>query len=324
MANREPDKVAWQWIVQLGRNSSTYKLALASELLRHANAGLDRIPLSDLAAGFRDAYRDRVARGRPQQPIAGRWTVVERNILQQDANASLDLVREEALRNMVLQKFHNLDRGVQAPRFFEDPEDGNVLLLTPRLLGLVDGEAEMLRREALSRWDLLEHAFTAANPEAVTANELLGSIETRQGRVSLTHLIPALSPYQRDRCFYCGGELDRIHVDHVLPHALVGHNELWNLVLADDVCNGNKSDQLPTRPMIDRLVSRNEALIRSMNPLRNSLIDALGNTGERRSKTMLAAYARCLKMSPRIWTGGRDDSMTMLQEYAAYVRSRSG
>lgn len=312
----------WQWIVQLGRNSSTYKLALAQELLELARNGQDVVPMDDLAQRFQDAYRERVlVKKRPQQPIQGRWTVVERSILQSTPD-SLVKVREDALRNMVLQKFHNLEGDVSAPRFFEDPGNGSSLRLTPLMMRLAEDDVPELRAEVTSRWDLTEHAFTASNPEAIEANAALASVQTVENRVSLTHLVPALSGYQRHACFYCSGPLDSVAVDHFLPFSYVRHNELWNLVLTDADCNGNKSDQLPMPSMIDRLVDRNEVFIKSANPLRSTLVARLGPTPRAREAFVRHEYARWARVG-RVWGGGRPDAETMLREYMRYVREKT-
>lgn len=319
MEPRDP----WQWIVQLGRNSATYKLALADQLLHWAAQGVDRVPMDELAAGFRDAYEDRVRRGRQQLHVSGRWTVVERVILEDmDEDRALREIRKRALEDMVLQKFHNLTGGVEAPRFFEPPDGQDRLILTQRMMDLVESEVDPLRQEAQSRWDLLEHAFTPENPEPLIANELLSDVTTRESREDLTHLIPTLSGYQRDRCFYCDKELDDPVVDHVLPHSLVRHNQIWNLVLADDHCNANKSDRLPTEAMIDRLIQRNEAIIKSDHPLKESIIEDLGSPAQARSEAVKAEYKRCRKMSPRVWGGDRKDADTMIRKYAGYVQGR--
>lgn len=313
------DLAAWRWIVMFGKNSASYKLALADQLLHHASQGNDRIDMDELAQNFASAYQPRVEAGKPQQGTPGRFTVVERAILQGDLDDNVTQVREQALRKMVLQKFHNMDGGVESPRFFLDPGAGNHLQLTDRLLNLTN--TDTLRSEATSRWDLLEHAFSDPNPETIRANELLSSLETRRGRTTLTHLIPGLSGFQDNLCFYCGGPLDSIHADHFLPHANIGHNQVWNLVLADHSCNLNKSDNLPTPKMVERLIDRNEALIRSMNPLRNTVIEDLGQTPAARKASTLEQYQFCKELNPRIWGGGSEDVETMIQQWRHYVQA---
>lgn len=50
------------------------------------------------------------------------------------------------------------------------------------------------------------------------------------------------------RCAYCAREfidLDDATLDHVIPNAVVGHWEPWNLLLACGPCNNMKADRVP-------------------------------------------------------------------------------
>ncbi|KAF1078384.1 HNH endonuclease domain-containing protein [Methanogenium sp. MK-MG] len=44
----------------------------------------------------------------------------------------------------------------------------------------------------------------------------------------------------------------RMHVDHMLPFARWKNNDLWNLLPALDTVNGNKSDQIPSRSLLEK------------------------------------------------------------------------
>lgn len=62
-------------------------------------------------------------------------------------------------------------------------------------------------------------------------------------------------------CFYCGKELEpgrKTQVDHVIPYDYITDTQLWNLVLACQKCNCDKSSQLPPPNCIDRLLERNQ------------------------------------------------------------------
>ena len=63
---------------------------------------------------------------------------------------------------------------------------------------------------------------------------------------------------------------------------------LWNLVLACKECNrgaGGKFAQVPSLHLLDNVDARNEFLIRSHHPLRETLIQQTGNTSQlRKSK----------------------------------------
>jgi len=101
-----------------------------------------------------------------------------------------------------------------------------------------------------------------------------------------------LNGYQKGRCFYCyrnisvdPGSQNLAEVDHFFPHKLFfcadnkPINGVANLVLACQECNrgmNGKFDRLPTLPLLDRLYRRNEYLIKSHHPLRETLIMQTG------------------------------------------------
>lgn len=61
---------------------------------------------------------------------------------------------------------------------------------------------------------------------------------------------------------------DRLAVDHVIPFALWSNSDLWNLQPADTQVNGNKSDKLPSAPL---LLERREEVILNWQRLREAL-----------------------------------------------------
>ena len=63
-------------------------------------------------------------------------------------------------------------------------------------------------------------------------------------RVSLRPVLSGLRELQDDRCFYCGTRLTAAEVDHFLPWARVSLDAIENLVVADERCNGRKTDYL--------------------------------------------------------------------------------
>lgn len=58
-----------------------------------------------------------------------------------------------------------------------------------------------------------------------------------------TPLRDALKEVQHGQCAYCGGVLERAHVDHLVPWAWRPNNAVENLVLADQACNSAKSNR---------------------------------------------------------------------------------
>jgi hypothetical protein len=90
---------------------------------------------------------------------------------------------------------------------------------------------------------------------------LFGSPRIAPSRV----LREGLKDLQGGRCFYCADPLIGItEVDHFIPRVRCGIDAVENLVLADQTCNGDKSDLLPAstfvRKWADRNLSRSDSL----------------------------------------------------------------
>ncbi len=80
-------------------------------------------------------------------------------------------------------------------------------------------------------------------------------------------------------------------VDHCFPHILQRYRQdvnldgIWNLVLSCEKCNhgtGGKSSLAPAAKYLTRLLTRNEFLINSHHPLRETLMNQTGKTEEAR------------------------------------------
>ena len=111
---------------------------------------------------------------------------------------------------------------------------------------------EVLWVDDVRRWNkrLVEHV-----PDI--AGHLFG-----RDRVSLAPARAALLDAFGAECFYCGTSLGAsAPVDHVLPWSRVGIDGLANLVVACFRCNGNKSQSLPAPFLVERVVSRDGAVM---------------------------------------------------------------
>ena len=192
-------------------------------------------------------------------------------------------------------------------RFFIDERAaGNAIRLTDELLEMrASVQADDLDREAEARWRLVEEAWQARAegeqlivlydaPKELLVPALLGK------RRPITEIRPALNGYQKGHCFYCFGPISltatepriRPEVDHFFPHVLmtrglgVDLDMPWNLVLACQRCNGaaGKHVSLPAERYLERLHTRNEYLIASNHPLKETIILMTGrDTRARRS-----------------------------------------
>lgn len=129
-------------------------------------------------------------------------------------------------------------------------------------------------------------------------------------RTDITYMKDMLNGYQEGRCFYCGEMLDEdcIHVDHAIPRAFLYHDEPWNLVLSHGNCNEQKSDFLPSRYYIKKLVDRNERLIKSNHPLSQGIKAALGDTPAKRQRETFRIYDEILNAvtEKNVWGGTQD------------------
>jgi 2-polyprenyl-3-methyl-5-hydroxy-6-metoxy-1,4-benzoquinol methylase len=111
----------------------------------------------------------------------------------------------------------------------------------------------------------------------------------------------ALNGYQKGKCFYCSSDIsveveheNLCDVDHFFPHTLgrflsanqVNLDGVWNLVLSCWRCNRGekgKSARVPAIRYLEKLHCRNEYLIGSHHPLRETLMTQTGRTeAERR------------------------------------------
>jgi hypothetical protein len=79
---------------------------------------------------------------------------------------------------------------------------------------------------------------------------------------------------------------------------------VWNLVLACTDCNcgvGGKFEKLPTMRLLERLSQRNEFLILSNHPLRETLMQQTGRTGELRRTYLNDFYNQAWKYLLQRW-----------------------
>ena len=137
---------------------------------------------------------------------------------------------------------------------------------------------------------------------------MLFVIDAARRRKSITGARDALSGYQKGHCFYCSDSFslkatEPPDVDHFFPRILTREwpvevlDGVWNLVLACRRCNrgvAGKSDRVPSIKLLERLNARNEFLIASNHPLRDTLIAQTGGKeSERRAFLSARHTAAC-------------------------------
>lgn len=107
------------------------------------------------------------------------------------------------------------------------------------------------------------------------------------------------------------GEAVTCDVDHFFPHALqpyfpdVNLDGVWNLVLACSDCNrgvNGKIARVPEIKYLERLHKRNEFLISSHHPLRETIIQQIGATEEARRQFLAMMDRRAVELLIHRWS----------------------
>ena len=302
----------WRGVILHGKNASTYKIALAQLLIDYSNRNFTKIPLNELAEDFYHTYQKRMENGLRQNKTSGRDTYVEQMVNEVKADKTkesdaLEFIKENSLKKMVLKRFNTIC-GKKIPEPFYTFDDRN-LTLSSNILEVFSTKQNLLENELISRWDLLEHAFTESDAAGtLELDEKLEWLKHSKKRTNITKFINVLQGYQRGKCFYCGEEIeDEIQVDHVIPWQALRHDEIWNLVLAHTFCNQDKSDNLPPKPFVESLFVRNEYVLDSNLPLKEKLRLVVKKTPAERWKQIQEAYGFATKkIGNRFWGGNKN------------------
>jgi len=277
--------------------------------------GKTQIPLDELAQPYAMHLCEHLKQ-HPKQGISGQSAFL--NMLHKFNSGGIDqdeMIVQTVRHGFVnvLDAFHNVHGAEVGTRFFIDERKSkNSIQLTDDFMKL--GEQEQLislAEETEARWRLVESAWennVSRNIMLIEYEEaghnLVGVNSLR--RTTVTSARPALNGYQKGRCFYCFREISIVYgsddladVDHFFPHMLKKCDSqkpidgIANLVLACQECNrgvNGKFEKLPSLSLLERLHSRNEYLISSHHPLRETMIAQTGNTLEKRRSYLQDAY----------------------------------
>jgi hypothetical protein len=299
----------WRAVVLFGRNVASYKFALAKTLLGMVGRSDDRVPLEELAGPFARhicehlKLVDKQTTSRSSKFLDAcrafnRGELPEDRLIETTARLGF---------NNVIDAFHVVGSGPVPVRFFEDERNasrgGGAIRLRDdlrRLARSVQGAG--LADEAEARWRLVETAWQLDLPRAgvavqADAGQDLLFVETdgrRIRRTGLTRVRGALNGYQLGRCFYCRAEtpLAATDVDHFFPWVLKERSQMpdadcvWNLVLACRGCNRGERGKfaaVPTPRLVARLHERNNWLVDSHHPLRETIMMQTGKEPEERA-----------------------------------------
>lgn len=304
----------WRSIILFGRNVASYKFALAQSLHDLKDHGKTIITLDELAVPFAKHITEhlKIAHKQTTSP-SSRFLDVCRQFNAGEVNNNFLYEKTVQLGFVnVIDAFHNVHNQELPKRFFEDArKTHNGIILTDEFFKLCEQDAfNDLFKETEARWRLVETAWEMNLPKHLVqiSHDDGGYFvaDNKLRRVTVTAAKPALNGYQKSRCFYCfkaitiESQLEHsADVDHFFPHILreCDHqkpiNGVTNLVLACQECNRGshgKFDRLPSLPLLERLHQRNEYLITSHHPLRETLIAQTGFTESARQNFLQDAY----------------------------------
>jgi 5-methylcytosine-specific restriction endonuclease McrA len=311
LTNQDNDSERFRQIVLFGKNVASYKFALAKCLIEFGRKGFEYISMEELAAPFSLNICEHLK-------ICDRQgTFQSSRFLDACRYYNAGRISFDELRSItvllgfqnVIDAFHVIGEGNVGAQFFIDERKGKYggIRLTDSTITMCHNNsvAGDLKEENEARWRLVESAWEA-NAKNVTINILYDSPREllitglRGERRSIVEIRPALNGYQKGYCFYCFKpisigyqELVDVDVDHFFPFSLMGRglpydvDHVWNLVLTCRECNRGsrgKFANIPDKSYDGRLFRRNEWLIRSHHPLRNTLMRMMGNSRSDRMK----------------------------------------
>jgi hypothetical protein len=318
----------WRAIILFGRNVASYKFALGKTLLAAAQAGKTLVPLTELALPFARhiaehlRLADKQATSRSSQFLDAcrkfnRGELSEEQLAEVTARLGF---------NNVIDAFHVVGNGDLGVRFYADERNtpAKGIRLTDEVFRLTElYQHRNLPFEVEARWRLVETAWELNLPTSAVVvgydgeTECLVAESRLARRTAVARCRDALNGYQKGKCFYCFGDVsllegaaDLADVDHMFPHRLKGFrvadpiDGVWNLVLACQTCNrgpAGKFDRLPELRYLERLHRRNEFLIGSHHPLRETLLLQTGATEQARAAFLNHAYHDSVRLLVQRW-----------------------
>jgi len=328
----------WRGVILFGRNVASYKFALAKSLLELADKKSDFIALEELAEPFSRHIVEHVKNGYKQATSSSSRFLKACEQFSQGNLTHDKLIGTTTQLGFanVIEAFHNVNNAEIPHRFFTDERDGTRkgIRLTDNLFKLHELEtAESLTPEVEARWRLVETSWELnisrrliSVKHDIEAEQFFVSDENR--RIDVTSSRDSLNGYQKGKCFYCSqfisvvsGSLFLAHVDHFFPHTLkqygvsaIPHilkpygvsanlDGVWNLVLACAYCNGaaEKGAKVPSIRLLERLNTRNEYLIGSNHPLKQTLIRQTGKDATTRAAFLQGVYTKAKAFLLHTW-----------------------
>jgi len=317
----------WRAIVLFGRNAASYKFALAKTLLElNARSG-QLLKLGELAPVYAQHIAAHLKNADKQTTAASsRFLSACRQFNTGELTAN-ELTEETLRRGFanVIDAFHVVNQGAIARPFFIDERAAHAgIRITDEFAQLLtEAPPETLQSEVESRWRLVETSWALGIGRNLLGIDLdakgeeLFSVDRGMRRKAITSSRSALNGYQKGKCFYCFGRIMQApggvdtDVDHFFPHALkaagfgLSVDGIWNLVLSCQACNrgaNGKFARLPAIGLLARLYRRNEFLITSQHPLRETLMFQTGRDVAARRDFLNHFYARASAVLLHAWS----------------------
>jgi len=316
----------WRGIVLLGRNVASYKFALAKTLLEVNPEGGQLISLEELSPVFAKHICHHLKNADKQNTASSSKFLTTCRQFNNDEIGSQQLADHTSKLGFVnvIDAFHIVNNGETPVRFFVDErKTGKGIRVTDEFNLLMNSvQAANLPREVEARWRLIEAAWALGVSKSLVSvefdseDELLYRFDRKLRRKAVTSSRDALNGYQRGKCFYCFDDINiddpalLPDVDHFFAHKLKQRgfgqvvDGVWNLVLACKDCNRGvkgKFEKIPTKSLLLRLNTRNEHLISSHHPLRETLIQQTGRSLRERRSFLENFYENAWKILLHTW-----------------------
>lgn len=301
----------WRSIILFGRNVATYKFALAKSLLEIIPTGKSSITLNELAEPFSRNICEHLKIA-PKQITSSSSRFLETCQGFNDETVSYDQLIDATIKlgfNNVIDAFHVVNNRPGDIEFYKKDYSyhSKKIVLTDEIFKLQEIEFfNDFVNEAESRWNLVETAMelgisrSLLNVQYDDNSGLFFINSEKIRRKDVTSARDALNGYQKGKCFYCFDDItintqdeNSCDVDHYFPYLLqpmlkdINLNGIWNLVLTCTSCNRGSSGkfaQIPATKYLERLHKRNEFLISSHHPLRETIMNQTGHQLDQRIK----------------------------------------
>jgi len=303
----------WRSIILFGKNVASYKFALAKALYDLKTSSNDLITMEQLAQPYVKHLLEHL-KNNPKQITSSSSRFLNACKQYNDNQISYEELIITAISlgfQNVIDAFHNVNREEIAKRFFIDErKESGGIRITDNFYELADkNDFSDLNQETEARWRLVETGWELGISSQLIGVEYDNDTKNffatqKERRINITSSRDSLNGYQKGQCFYCYQKIsinptdeNLTDVDHFIPWKLNDKvpniNGVWNLVLACEECNrgtNGKFEKLPTLELLKRLDKRNEYLINSYLPLRETLIRQTGNTHQARRNFLQTQY----------------------------------